>query len=212
MTPKHAQQAQFHTKIRAGLNMLGWLRTRAALRDTANQLYGASVTQARHETFYAAWDVPDTLTGRFEMIVLHLFLVVERLQKDGTAGQELARAMLEAFVIDIDDHMREVGIADLKVPKHVKKAAAIAYDRFGDYGAALASPNDDTLCRLLLVQVYSHDWSAAQPSSQRVTGAAALAKYMRACRSGLAAQTSEGVKAAALAFPDPEAGATDRSA
>ncbi len=137
--------------------MLGWFKTRAGTRAAAKQLYAAAVTQARQETFYADLSVPDQLAGRFEMIVLHLFMLVERLQHEGEAGQEMARSLLEAFVIDIDDHMREVGIADLKVPKHVKKAAAIAYDRFEDYGKALKNRDNKSISRCLLGYVYGLD-------------------------------------------------------
>lgn len=188
--------------------MLGWFKARASTRATAKQLYGTSVTQARHETFYADWYVPDTLTGRFEMIVLHLFMLVERLQREGEEGQELARAVLEAFVIDIDDHMREVGIADLKVPKHVKKAAAIAYDRFGDYGAALKTGDDQAMRNLLIEFVYGqagsqHNTENPKASADQMAGAAAITTYVRRARVELAKQSEIQIMAGQITFPIP---------
>ena len=41
--------------------------------------YEAIVAAARHSVFYADWGVPDTLDGRFDMIALHTFLVLDRL-------------------------------------------------------------------------------------------------------------------------------------
>ena len=183
--------------------MLEWFKARNALRDTAKQLYGTSVTQARQETFYAQRGVPDTVEGRFEMIVLHLFLVVRRLQRQGKQGQDLARAMLEAFVIDVDDHMREVGIADLKVPKHVKKAAAIAYERYGDYGAALDGPADGPVQKLIIKHIYGQDQDAEAPSADQIAGATAITDYMRACEADLAQQDGAELLAGKLFFPLP---------
>ena len=175
---------------------------RAASRDTAKQLYGISVAQARHEAFYTLWHVPDTLEGRFEMIVLHLFLAVERLQKEGAAGQELARSLMEAFVVDIDDHLREVGIADLKVPKHVKKAAAIAYDRFEDYGKAMKGAGK--LDKLVLSNVYDHDGRSNAVGADEVAGAEGIACYMGAATAKLSQQNSAMVMAGQLTFPAPD--------
>ena len=188
--------------------MLAWFKARSAMRATAKQLYGTSVTQARHETFYAEWHVPDTLTGRFEMIVLHLFMLIERLQHEAEEGNELARTVLEAFVIDIDDHMREVGIADLKVPKHVKKAAAIAYDRFSDYGAALKKSNDQAMRNLLLEFVYGLERAQDIPQSavataDQMTGAQAIASYLRRARVELDNHSGGQLMAGQVTFPVP---------
>ena len=104
--------------------MLTWLRSRSLSGRTASGLYGSIVAQARQPAFYAGGGVPDTLEGRFGMIVVHMFLVLERLRRDGDNGQVLGRALLEAFATDMDDSMREIGIGDLSVPRRVKKAAA----------------------------------------------------------------------------------------
>ena len=87
------------------------------------------MAQARSEAFYRDHGVPDTVNGRFEMIVLHVALVVARLQAEGDEGQELARTMLEAFVADVDDACRRIGIGDMGVPRHVKKATAAVLER-----------------------------------------------------------------------------------
>src|SRR5690606_13946368 len=97
------------------------------------KLYGAVVAQARlpvHFTLHGACDTPE---GRYEMIVLHLALLSDRLVGLGSAGRSLAQRVNEAFVTDMDDAMREMGVGDLSVPRKVKKAAAGLYDRFEAY-------------------------------------------------------------------------------
>ena len=73
--------------------MLSWLRTRALDRRKAGELYGAVVTQARNPAFYARMGVPDRPEGRYEMIVLHLFLLLDRLGADAPTTNARARVI-----------------------------------------------------------------------------------------------------------------------
>ncbi|MEL7047565.1 MAG: ubiquinol-cytochrome C chaperone family protein [Pseudomonadota bacterium] len=109
--------------------MLNWWKNRQSEQQSADRLYEAIVTQARTPQFYSHLNVPDTIDGRYELIVLHLFLVMERLRADDERTAGVARRTLERFVEDMDDCMREIGVSDLKVPKKVKEAASGFYDR-----------------------------------------------------------------------------------
>jgi cytochrome b pre-mRNA-processing protein 3 len=103
-------------------------------------LYDSIVAQSRAEPFYRELGIPDTMEGRFELIVLHTHLVLERLRREGVGGQALSRALIEAFVADMDANMREIGIADLGVPRRVKRAAAALFERSRAYAAAQHAP------------------------------------------------------------------------
>jgi cytochrome b pre-mRNA-processing protein 3 len=133
--------------------MLTWFFNRSDSRRKAADLYGAVVTFARRPALYETMGVADTPEGRYEALVLHLFLVLERLRSEGEAAAGHAQALIEAFVTDMDDNMREMGIGDLSVPKKVKKAAAAFYDRAEVYRAALANQDGGeltaTLARLI---------------------------------------------------------------
>jgi cytochrome b pre-mRNA-processing protein 3 len=113
-------------------------------QQKARSLYGSIVTQARSRILYAHWGVPDTAEGRFEMIALHLVLVLRRLGRDGERGQRLARALTETFAVDLDDNLREMTVGDLAVPRHVKRAVGALLERHASYGAALAAPEGDS--------------------------------------------------------------------
>lgn len=126
--------------------VLSWFRRRAEDGRRAKDFYGASVTQARRPVFFATMGVSDTPEGRTGMIMLHLFLILDRLRRLGQAGEPLARALTETFVTDMDDCLREMGVGDLSVPRNVKRAAAelrarsLAYRRAMEgSGAALAA-------------------------------------------------------------------------
>jgi cytochrome b pre-mRNA-processing protein 3 len=125
--------------------MLAWLKQRQDRRQKARCLYGSIVTQARAPGFYARWGVPDTAEGRFEMIALHLVLVLDRLAGMGAPGRGLSEALTEAFVADLDDTLREMTVGDLAVPRQVKRAVAALHDRYATYRVALGACDDGPL-------------------------------------------------------------------
>lgn len=169
--------------------MLNWFFNRADSRRKASELYGAVVTFARRPGLYETIGVADTPEGRYETLVLHLFLVMERLRVAGEAAAQQSQALLEAFVTDLDDNMREMGIGDLTVPKKVKKAAAAFYDRAEVYRAAMAGDDKelaDLLARLI------------PAAAGRTLDAAALAADIRGQAVKLEAQPLESVLAGNL--------------
>lgn len=155
--------------------MLDWFRARNANRRKAKELYGAVVAAARHPYLFSRHGVADTAEGRYEMIVLHLFLVLERLRAEGPPADDLTRGTLEALFTDMDDNLREFGVGDLSVPKRVKKAAAGFYERAEAYRAALAQPGDAAMSDAIARFVGSADHAAlaAHARSQQQAFAAA---------------------------------------
>jgi len=163
--------------------ILRWLTQRADISRKAEELYGSVVTAARQPAFYERLGVPDTPEGRFELVALHLFLALEVLRGKGTAAEGLVRRTIEAFVIDMDDCMREMGVGDLTVPKKVKRAAAAFYERAGSYRSALGEAGSPErgwpeLAKSLRGHVYGG-------SAEREDDAAALAVYMQAASTAL---------------------------
>ena len=103
------------------------------------RLYGAIVAAARHVRFYEKMGVADTIEGRFEMIVLHLFLVLNRLKGEGV--EDLRQRLTDEFFSDMDRSLRELGVSDVTVGKKVRKIAESYYGRVTVYHNALsASP------------------------------------------------------------------------
>ena len=178
--------------------MLNWLRTRALDRLKAAELYGAVVAQARDPAFYRALGVADRPEGRYEMIVLHLFLLLERLRADAPATTARARGVIEAFVTDMDDCLREAGVGDLSVPRKVKRAAAGLYERAAAYRAALAHSDP----AVLAARLTEHAIMGA--------GAVALARYTRRAKTYLERQTTADLLAGRLSFPAVQDPAEER--
>jgi cytochrome b pre-mRNA-processing protein 3 len=110
-------------------------------------LYTEAVAAARNPALFAEIGVPDTLDGRFDLINLHVALLVRRLRADpDPRGAALAQAVFDAMFADMDLNLREMGVSDMVVGKRVKRmweafhGRAVAYEApldAGD-GAALA--------------------------------------------------------------------------
>src|SRR5262249_5093398 len=118
--------------------MLAWLKSGRERRQVARSLYGSEVTAAPAATFSADEGVPDAQGGRFEAPALHVGLLVKRLAAVSPPDRRLSVALTEAFVVDMDDSMRELTFGDLAVPREIKRATAALFDRHAAYLAALA--------------------------------------------------------------------------
>ncbi|HEY7457747.1 MAG TPA: ubiquinol-cytochrome C chaperone family protein [Xanthobacteraceae bacterium] len=173
--------------------MLLRLRRRAR-QETVERLYGAIVAQARHPDFYAALAVPDTVAGRFDLIVLHVFLLFRRLAGEGADAQALGQHVFDRFVEDMDDSLREMGTGDLAVPKRLRVMGEAFYGRAAAYDAALAESGNDGLAAALLRNVYGGNTKAS---------ARELAHYVRRSVAELAAQEAAEIARGHTRFPAP---------
>lgn len=123
---------------------MGWLeRLQAGLprrrRDeVASLLYDGVIDRARAPHWYEAGGVPDTLDGRFDMVAAVLSLVLLRLEDDPAAAAAAAR-LTERFVTDMDAQLRESGIGDIGVGKHIGKMMGMLGGRLGAYRDGLAA-------------------------------------------------------------------------
>jgi cytochrome b pre-mRNA-processing protein 3 len=98
--------------------------------DAAQVLYEAIVAAARHPVPYADWGVRDTVDGRFDMIALHAFLVLDRLKGSAEAFRQ---ELVDELFRDMDRSLREMGVGDISVGKKVRKMAEVFYGRVAAY-------------------------------------------------------------------------------
>jgi cytochrome b pre-mRNA-processing protein 3 len=108
--------------------------------DPAARLYERIVAAARQPKPYAEWGVPDTIGGRFEMIILCQYLVLNRLKAMGAAQADVSQKLTDAFFTDMDRSLREMGVGDLSVGKKVRRMAESYHGRFKAYGTAGEDP------------------------------------------------------------------------
>lgn len=131
-------------------------------RDIYRPLYDAIVNAGRQRRWYIEGEVPDTIDGRFDMIAAVMALTLLRLERDGERSRQASVLLTELFIDDMDGSMRQIGIGDLMVGKHIGKLMGALGGRLGafrsdveagrDFSASVAKnifhdnpPNEDAL-------------------------------------------------------------------
>lgn len=166
----------------------------------AVDLYSRIVAQARRPEFYAGLGVPDTLDGRFELVALHLFLVMHRLKGQGAVAEARARRLFEVVTADFERSLRELGAGDQGIARRVTAMVGGAKGRMMAYDAAMAG-DDRSLEVALDNNVYG---TVLEPDPANL---AAMAAYVRREAASLAAQPLDALLQADVRFGDPPAGA-----
>lgn len=141
--------------------LFGFLK-RARHERPAHHLYCQAVAAARDPFFYSALAVPDTLDGRFDLVGLHAFLLIRRLQAAPAPGPDLAQAVFDAMFADMDINLREMGVSDLSVGKRVKQMWEAFHGRAAAYQAALAAGDAEALAAALARNVWRGEGDPAQ--------------------------------------------------
>jgi cytochrome b pre-mRNA-processing protein 3 len=164
-----------------------------AARGTIDVIYGMIVTQAREPLFYRDLGVPDTVNGRFDLIVLHLWMVLRRL--GGVAGMVgLAQALFDRFCADMDDNLREMAIGDLAVPKKMQAFGEAFYGRIAAYDMAL-SDSPEALAQAISRNILD---------GGDIENGRRLAAYARAVIAALEELDASALTHASWAFPSPQ--------
>jgi cytochrome b pre-mRNA-processing protein 3 len=161
-------------------------------RGTIEAIYGMIVTQAREPLFYRALGVPDTVNGRFDLLLLHLWLVLRRL-KSVADGAGLSQALFDHFCNDMDDNLREMGVGDLTVPKRMQAFGEAFYGRTAAYDFALTEGHEalaQALCKNIL-------------GGENIEKAGLLAVYAEAANTALGGLDEVTLTRGAWKFPSP---------
>src|SRR4051794_16277806 len=173
-------------------------KPRQAPRGTIEAIYGMIVTQAREPIFYRDLGVPDTVNGRFDLLLLHLWLLLRRLRAVEGAAQntaqgatELSQALFDRFCEDMDDNLREMGIGDQTVPKRMKAFGEAFYGRVQAYDQAMEA-GGEALAAAICKNILN---GAGMDQAQR------LAAYARAAEADLARTGEAALLAASFKFP-----------
>ncbi|MES2729700.1 MAG: ubiquinol-cytochrome C chaperone family protein [Pseudomonadota bacterium] len=118
--------------------MLHWWQNRQQRMAAAQSLYALTVAAARRPALYAQYGIPDTFDGRFDSLLVHAAPVFTRLKDCDTPDSDaLAQKYFDVIFKHMEISLREIGVGDLGVPKHVKKMMAAAQGRCLAYANAL---------------------------------------------------------------------------
>ena len=121
------------------MSLIQHLRRKKKVEDQAHQAFVILVDQSRHPLFFTDFQVPDTLDGRFELMSLHMVLLLRRL-KDVSAddplfahARQFGQAFYDTFFRDIDLSLREMGVGDMGIGRRVKQMVQAFHGRIEAY-------------------------------------------------------------------------------
>ena len=172
---------------------------RSSHKVAASRLYDATVNQSRRPVFYENIGVPDTINGRFGMIVLHASLILNRLRRIRThQGRKLTQSFFDTMFHDIENNLRELGYADASLGKRVKGMIAGFYGQSHIYEQCLAVSDDRTLYAALRRNVF--ELPADTENMQTIE---VMVDYVRQQAENLAVQDDAALHSGSIIFETP---------
>jgi cytochrome b pre-mRNA-processing protein 3 len=141
-------------------------------RALASHLHAALVAQARKPDFFRGFHVPDTMDGRFDLVLLHGWLVLERVG----SRPDIAQALIDEIFAGFEEALRQLGTGDMGMNRRLKTMANAFYGRLQAYRG---SSSFEDLTEAIWRNLY-------RGNENRRVDAAAMATYARTARSHLA--------------------------
>ncbi len=150
--------------------LLGFGQSRRLIAE----LHAGLVARAREPVFFRDLAVADTIDGRFDMVVLHAWLLLARLNELGM--RDVGQSLVDTLFTGFDESVRELGVGDIGAGHRVKKIADAFYGRLHAYAAA---DGDAAMAAALLRNIY-------RTRSDCEGNADVLARYVRSAQMHLA--------------------------
>lgn len=165
--------------------MFRQLLAKSPARLAGERLKDHATTQSRLPGLYEAMGVPDTIDGRFELLTLHVILLIDRLKGEAGSAEEVRQHLFDAYLRDLDGALREMGVGDLSVGKRMRRLGEAFYGRARAYDAAFAALPDPAPLQSALTRMVM--------GGNAVASAGQLAAYVRRCRDLLAQADTQSI-------------------
>lgn len=138
------------------MSVLSRIFARKDPREQASAAYERVVALGRDPFWYLDGGVEDSVDGRFEAVATALCMVLLRLENDDADPQvrQFSVHLAELFVDDMDGQLRQSGVGDLIVGKHIGKMMAALGGRLGAYRTALTTGDGPLLEEALRRNLY----------------------------------------------------------
>jgi cytochrome b pre-mRNA-processing protein 3 len=169
-------------------------------RDVVHGLYLGVCEQARNPLFFTEFTVPDTLEGRFDMVALHTFLVMRRLNAAGDGGREASQELHDVLFADIDQNLRASGVGDFGIGHKINRLSKAFFGRLLAYEVALdadVDAGDEALIDALRRNIYGR----GDPGPEILRR---MAEYVMAQAIALTATPSSDILQGRIAFSGPD--------
>jgi cytochrome b pre-mRNA-processing protein 3 len=172
-----------------------WFENRKKTRCAADTMYERALVQSRLPYFYKTLGIPDSMDGRFDCLSLHVCLLLSRfLSLPKGSGRALSQRVFDKMFKGADQALRESGVGDLGVPKHMQKMMKAFNGRLHAYHRAFSAGDEEALAQAIMRNVYRSDSPTPDNNAKQMAG------YMMASYKHMAGMKDEGVMAGAIEF------------
>ena len=173
-----------------------WLKNLAEKRRSAEKIYQRASAQARHPYFYQSNQVPKSFAGHYELLCIHVYLVLERL-RDQKPYRHLSQQITDHLIKDLELALTSEPLQTQTDPNSIKKLIAGFYQRAQAYKLAIHHNDRLQLARALNEYVYASNFAFDERSTQ-------LAIYIQAAHAHLKTVSMDDIKAANFTFLNPQ--------
>jgi len=170
-------------------------KIRPTFSKEVQALYKALVLQSRDEAFFTTWEVADTVEGRFDMIILHAFVVMRRLKEGKEQTDAFSQSLYDLMFADMDLNLRELGVGDMGLARRVPKMAEAFYGRIKAYEEGLQADDEN----MILKSALDRNLYRKTPTSD--TSLAEMALYLRHLIVHFDTQSLEDLQNGQITFP-----------
>lgn len=177
--------------------MLAFLKKKTPHADPAKRAYAQILQHIRAPIFYTTYGVPDSFDGRFDLLLIHLFLVINRLANEGEQAREFNQALFDVTFADMDQTLREMGIGDMGVPKHQRRMMKGFNGRMHAYDEALRQ-GEGAFAIALRRNLYGTIEDTEVPDIQKIM------RYIRESMAVMAQKPVSGILNGEVAFAPQE--------
>ena len=175
--------------------MFKWLKNLAEKRQKAKKLYFLASNQSLHPHFYHAYQVSDSINGQYELLCIHVCLLLERLRHEDDEMQ-ISELLTEILVEELEAKFLEAAPKDASEREKINKLIAGFYERSTDYQKGLRRGKKQRLMSDLSKHIF-HSVSSGDERSND------LANYMIAVYNYLNSIPYQNIESANFTFVEP---------
>lgn len=178
--------------------MLGLFKRKKPYREEAIRVLTILQQQSRNPFFYNSLHVPDTTEGRFDLLTLHIFMMIERMKHE-PAGKAFSQALFDVAFESIDQGYREIGVGDMGIPKRMKKLMLAFNGRLHAYSSAYEKKDRSAFTEAIDRNIYDRVHFKSNESAT-----AQMSDYAFSCLEYLQSLDTHSIMSANITFKNPE--------
>tara|TARA_Y100000768_G_scaffold183074_1_gene137173 strand:- start:884 stop:1450 length:567 start_codon:yes stop_codon:yes gene_type:complete len=134
------------------------LKSKNRYKDITPEIYQNIIERSRSKFFYLNLDIEDNFESRFDIIILHSFIIFYFLKDISDDEKKLSQFLFDFMFDDFDNNLREMGFGDIAVNKKMKVFITAFYGRIANYSKGVDQiknhSEDEILNQAIINNIY----------------------------------------------------------